>query len=114
MNKAKDAAQPIAIKITQFKYNWHPGTTESVQFHLAFNPEYYDGFNSDLVKQIVLYKWGLLWKYKFAESIFLLSFMIALICVPYLSWIVVAGWSFIFSTIGLVREMQKRKLNPDY
>jgi len=114
MNKAKDEAKLIDIKITQFKYNWHPGTTESVLFHLAFNPEYYDGFNNDLVKQIVLYKWSLLWKYKLAESIFLLAFMIALIGVSYLNWMVVAVWSAIFSGLGLVRELQKKKLNPDY
>ena len=60
----------MIIKALQVKYNWAPGSIDSIKFHeeLAADPNDLDVYKPELIQQILLYKWNKLWYYAALEA----------------------------------------------
>jgi hypothetical protein len=107
-NKASELAKPVVIKTFLFTYNWMPGSKESIDFHtevkLSNEPGNYNCFKSDLVKQVILLKWNLLWQFSVIESTAHFLYVVLLCKFDYIHWIIVCLYTFLSQVIMLVRQ----------
>lgn len=76
---ATNRCKPVTIKALEFRYNWTPGSVESIKFHTGLRgpntgPES-EIYGCEAVRQILIYKWHRLWYIKLIWSLVQITYV---------------------------------------
>ena len=72
-------AMPIEFRCTKFQYCFTPGSQDSIDFHQSLEETSAETiFQSEVIQQILKYKWSLVKKYAYIQCSILALFLIAM------------------------------------